>query len=228
MAAIKEFGRPVSEGTVIGDSILINGRVTGDEDLTIRGRVEGEVSLTRTLIVDPTGVVKATVTVKNAIISGVVVGNVTATESVEITKDGRMVGEINAPRVILVDGASFKGRIEMSGEQARRSEEHPAQRPVIRPQVRAAPPVTKVSAPMPRAVALSVRVSPPAVRPVPTKVVTRTPSGFPALLRPVDKAARVESKSERASEMRPQPPPPPQPVLVAEAGKKKVLVKKKK
>ena len=86
-----------SGNTVIGPSILINGKLTGDEDLTVRGRVEGELSLTKTLIVEPSGVVKANVTVKNAVVSGVVVGNIQATESVEFTQEGRMVGDIRAP-----------------------------------------------------------------------------------------------------------------------------------
>jgi hypothetical protein len=75
--------------------------------------VEGTLTLTKTLVVEPTGVVKAEVQVKNCVIAGVIVGNVTATESVEITKEGRMVGDIAAPRVIIVDGASFRGRIDM-------------------------------------------------------------------------------------------------------------------
>jgi len=87
-----------SGNTVIGPSILINGKLTGDEDLTVRGRVEGELSLTKTLIVEPSGVVKANVTVKNAVVSGVVVGNIQASESVELTQEGRMVGDIRAPR----------------------------------------------------------------------------------------------------------------------------------
>ena len=104
----------ISEGsTIIGESILISGNLNGDEDLTVRGRVEGTLTLTKTLVVETTGVVKAEVQVKNCIISGAVVGNVTASESVEITKEGRMVGDIAAPRVIIVDGATFRGRIDM-------------------------------------------------------------------------------------------------------------------
>src|SRR5712692_6520391 len=120
MAIIKELSGGPSGSTVIGPSILINGKLTGEEDLTVRGRVEGELTLTKTLIVEPSGVVKANVSVKNAIVSGVVVGNIRASESVEITREGRMVGDILSPRVILVDGASFKGRVEM-GEQAARA-----------------------------------------------------------------------------------------------------------
>jgi cytoskeletal protein CcmA (bactofilin family) len=109
-----------SMATEIGESILISGNLEGDEDLTVRGRVEGNVRLSRTLIVEASGVVKADVTVKNAVISGVVVGNVTATDSVQLTAEGRMVGDLAAPRVIIVDGASFRGRVDMGDVDAER------------------------------------------------------------------------------------------------------------
>lgn len=99
--------------TVIGESVRIRGNLNGDEDLHVLGRVEGSVELKRTLIVAESGIVKAEVAVKNAVISGVVVGNVSATESVELTAEGRMVGDIIAPRIIIVDGASFRGNVDM-------------------------------------------------------------------------------------------------------------------
>lgn len=99
--------------TVIGESVRIRGNLNGDEDLHVLGRVEGSVELKRTLIVAESGIVKAEVAVKNAVISGVVVGNVSATESVELTAEGRMVGDIVAPRIIIVDGASFRGNVDM-------------------------------------------------------------------------------------------------------------------
>jgi cytoskeletal protein CcmA (bactofilin family) len=125
--------------TIIGESILISGSLNGDEDLTVRGRVEGTLTLTKTLVVEPTGVVKAEVQVKNCVIAGVIVGNVTATESVEITREGRMVGDIAAPRVIIVDGASFRGRIDMGevdvegAREETRAAAAPAARPAPRP-----------------------------------------------------------------------------------------------
>jgi cytoskeletal protein CcmA (bactofilin family) len=149
--------------TIIGESILISGSLAGDEDLTVRGRVEGTLTLTRTLVVEPTGMVKAEVQVKNCIIAGVVVGNVTATESVEITKEGRMVGDIAAPRVIIVDGASFRGRIDMGevdvGSTERRAPAAAATRPAI-------------SRPAPRPT-LAPR---PAARPVEVKKVETQPA----------------------------------------------------
>lgn len=124
--------------TIIGESILISGSLNGDEDLTVRGRVEGTLSLTKTLVVEPTGIVKAEVQVKNCVIAGAVVGNVTATESVEITKEGRMVGDIAAPRVIIVDGASFRGRIDM-GEVDVEGERPAPTRAITRPAAPARP-----------------------------------------------------------------------------------------
>lgn len=207
MAATKEFGSPSGESTIIGPSILINGKLSGDEDLTVRGRVEGELSLTKTLIVEPSGIVKANVQVRNAIISGVVVGNIAATESVEITREGRMVGDINAPRVIIVDGASFRGRVDMGNAEPRPASERPAQRsnPVSRPMVR--PPLAAPARPV---VAAPVAVARPISRPQP-----------PA-------APVIASKIVRTDFKPAPPPPPPQPVLVGESGKKKVLLKKKK
>lgn len=207
MASTKEFGGV--ESTVIGPSILISGKLTGDEDLTVRGRVEGELNLTKTLIVEPSGIVKANVAVRNAIVSGVVVGNITATESVELTKEGRMVGDIRSPRVIIVDGASFRGRVDMGNAEPRAAGERPAARPVMtRPTVRPA--------------AMPPRPPPAPAKPAPKPA---TPAGKP---QPPPPPAAVKAGAEKP-EAKPQPPPPPpQPVLVGEAGKKKVLVKKKK
>ncbi|WP_242336254.1 MULTISPECIES: polymer-forming cytoskeletal protein [unclassified Anaeromyxobacter] len=138
----------IDGSTIIGESILISGSLNGDEDLTVRGRVEGTLTLTKTLVVEPTGVVKAEVQVKNCIISGAIVGNVTATESVEITREGRMVGDISAPRVIIVDGASFRGRIDMgevdveAERETRTVVSRPAplpSRPALRPAPRPVP-----------------------------------------------------------------------------------------
>ncbi len=194
-----------SGNTVIGPSILINGKLTGDEDLTVRGRVEGELSLTRTLIVEPSGVVKANVTVKNAVVSGVVVGNIQATESVELTQEGRMVGDIRAPRVIIVDGASFRGRVDMGELPPGRSlPERSTPRTQLRPTVRSLPPPP----PRPAAATAQRPGSPAAVTPA------KKPGGMPGIVR-----------TEAA---RPTPPAPPAPPVVAAGAKKKVVLKKKK
>ena len=99
--------------TIIGSDTVVSGNLEGDEDLTIEGRVEGSITLSKTLTIETGGVVRANINVRNAIISGVLVGNIEAQESVHLTEQGRVVGDIAAPRVILVDGSSFRGNIDM-------------------------------------------------------------------------------------------------------------------
>ena len=199
MATAKDLGG--GDNTVIGPSILINGKLTGDDDLTVRGRVEGELTLTKTLIVETSGVVKANVNVRNAIVSGVVVGNITATESVELTREGRMVGDIHAPRVIIVDGASFRGRVDMgNAEAAPRAESRSTSRPLVRPTtVRPTSPSRPTPPPVRNEVKPATQAKPPAPPP-PPKLEPKGAQGAPAA---------------------------PSPALVAAAGKKKLVIKKK-
>jgi cytoskeletal protein CcmA (bactofilin family) len=99
--------------TIVGEHTVIKGNLKGDEDLQVRGKVEGSIQLTKTLIVERSGIVVANISVQDAIVSGIVVGNITAANSVQITDEGRMVGDITAPRVIIVDGASYRGNVDM-------------------------------------------------------------------------------------------------------------------
>jgi cytoskeletal protein CcmA (bactofilin family) len=99
--------------TVLGKTVVVNGEIQGDENLTICGRVDGHISLSKTLTVDQSGVVKAEIYVKEAIISGVVVGNITAEVSVHLTETARMIGDIRSPRVVITTGALIKGEIDM-------------------------------------------------------------------------------------------------------------------
>jgi cytoskeletal protein CcmA (bactofilin family) len=99
--------------TVLGPTLEIEGEIEGDEDLVIQGKIQGKIVSKKDLTVDNSGKVEASITTKNLAVSGMLVGNVTASERVEVRKEGKMVGDIKAPRVIIADGAKFKGNIEM-------------------------------------------------------------------------------------------------------------------
>ena len=99
--------------TVIGKTIVIDGEITGEEDLTIRGTVKGRVKLSASLYVENSGTVEADIETDNVEISGNVTGNIQASDKVELTADGRMVGDIKAPRILIADGAIFKGNVDM-------------------------------------------------------------------------------------------------------------------
>ena len=102
--------------TVIGADIRVNGKVSGEEDLRVEGRVEGSIKLTHTLYVDDGGIVVAEVEANDIVVSGVVVGNVRANNCITLHPGGRLVGDIVAPRVVIADGAAFRGNVSMGGE----------------------------------------------------------------------------------------------------------------
>lgn len=99
--------------TIIGSSIVIDGEISGDEDLVILGTVKGRIRLKDNLQVERGGVVEADIESATVKIDGQVTGNIQASERVELLSDGRMVGDIRAPRILIADGASFKGNIDM-------------------------------------------------------------------------------------------------------------------
>jgi cytoskeletal protein CcmA (bactofilin family) len=99
--------------TIIGSSIVIDGEISGEEDLVIQGTVKGKILLKQNLLVENSGVVEADIQTANVTISGQVTGNIVASERVELRTDGRMVGDIKAPRILIADGATFKGNVDM-------------------------------------------------------------------------------------------------------------------
>jgi len=130
--------------TIVGEKTRISGNIEGDEDLRVKGRVDGKIRLTKTLYVEEGGIVQADLEVRVAVVSGVMVGNIQASDLVHIMQSGRMVGDISAPRVILVDGAAFRGRVEM-GEADGRADARP--RPATAARPAAAPTRPIVAAP---------------------------------------------------------------------------------
>jgi cytoskeletal protein CcmA (bactofilin family) len=98
----------------IGPSITIVGDVSGDEDLTILGRVEGKIDLPKhSVTIGQSGRVKADIHAKSVTIAGEVHGNLVAGEQIVIRKTATMLGNLTAPRVGLEDGCSFRGSVEM-------------------------------------------------------------------------------------------------------------------
>ena len=99
--------------TVIGKSVTIKGKLRTQEDLIIKGRVEADITSKKAVYVENSGIIKANIDVRVVRISGVVVGDVTAHDKIEIASDGRVVGDLTAPRIIISDGAAFRGKIDM-------------------------------------------------------------------------------------------------------------------
>lgn len=110
-----EHRQPIARDNVnIGKSVFIKGELSGSEDLTIEGSVEGRIELKEnTLTIGPNGKIRAEVFAKQVIVLGEVTGNVTATEKVDIRDNGSVDGDVTAPRVAIAEGAHFRGAIDM-------------------------------------------------------------------------------------------------------------------
>jgi cytoskeletal protein CcmA (bactofilin family) len=98
----------------IGKSVVIKGELSGSEDLTIEGQVEGKIELRQNVLtIGPNGKIKAQVFAKAVIVLGEVIGNVTASEKVDIRDNGSVDGDLVSPRVAIAEGAHFRGSIDM-------------------------------------------------------------------------------------------------------------------
>ena len=109
----------------IGKSVIIKGELSGSEDLTIEGQVEGKIELRQNVLtIGPNAKIKAQVAAKTIVVEGSVQGNVMASERIEIRDKGSVEGDLTAPRVAIADGAHFRGSIDM--QQGRGAGDRPA------------------------------------------------------------------------------------------------------
>jgi cytoskeletal protein CcmA (bactofilin family) len=105
--------------TILGQSIVLHGEMSGKEDLLIEGQLEGTINLPEhSVTVGSHGEVKAEVHARQVVVLGALTGNITASEKVEIRKTGQVVGDLVAAAVAIEDGAYFKGSIDILREQS--------------------------------------------------------------------------------------------------------------
>ncbi|MGH9714165.1 MAG: bactofilin family protein [Candidatus Acidiferrales bacterium] len=98
----------------LGSTIEVKGKISGEEDLQVDGKVEGPIALAgQRLTVGRTGQLSSEVTAREVVVYGKVTGNLRASDRVEIKKDGSVTGDIVTSRISIEDGAFFKGRIEI-------------------------------------------------------------------------------------------------------------------
>jgi cytoskeletal protein CcmA (bactofilin family) len=193
--------------TLIGRSARVRGRVTGTEDVEVRGFVDGEIAVGGDVTVDAEGLVGAGIHGRRLVIRGAVKGDLVGEESILLEDGARVVGDIRAPRVAIAPGALVRGFVETGGShegapRAARSAQSAARPAASPPAARAAAaPVTSSKATPPK--------PPAATAPVPA----------PA---PVAAPAATNNIAHEAGPRR--PPPPVVPALKKAKGQ---MVKKK-
>lgn len=121
----------MSNRSVIGRSIAIEGDVGGREDITIFGHVKGRVEFPDNAItVGNTGQVQADILGSIVHIEGKVSGNITGTKEVVLRATGNVDGNINTPKLALEDGATLCGRVDMQKPADRQASAAPSKAPV--------------------------------------------------------------------------------------------------
>jgi len=138
----------------IGKSVVVKGELSGSEDLYVDGEVEGSIELhDYNLTVGPNGRIRANINAKEVVIHGRVDGNITGKDRVELRKSAVLSGDIVTQRILIEDGAYFKGGIDIHKDQAPRREQQASHS--------TSTPVTSVStastSPVPAAPASSTR-----------------------------------------------------------------------
>ncbi len=113
----------------IGKAVKVVGQIFSKEDLYVDGDLEGTVeALEHKLTIGPNGTVKATVKAREVVALGTIQGNVEAADKIEIRKDAKLTGDIRTARIIIEDGAYFKGSIDIvKPEPARAAAPKPPQ-----------------------------------------------------------------------------------------------------
>ena len=106
---------PASRGAcVIGAKTTVKGELLGDEDIVVEGTVEGHVRISRDLHVGQAGRLRASIEAQSIVVGGEVVGDCIAATRVELQPTGRLIGNIRAPRIVIAEGAMFKGNSDMA------------------------------------------------------------------------------------------------------------------
>jgi|SRR5689334_2921149 len=132
----ESFEPPRSGNAILGKSAIVKGQILSREDLTIDGEVEGTIEMQEhRLTIGPNGKVRASVKAREVIVLGTLHGNVETGDRLDIRKEAKLVGDIRTARIVIEDGAYFKGNVDIVRAEVPKSASPAASAP--RPQAAA-------------------------------------------------------------------------------------------
>jgi cytoskeletal protein CcmA (bactofilin family) len=99
--------------SVLGPTLRFKGELHADEELLIRGRIEGTITHSQRITVCGEGVVKASIRAQTIVVEGTVEGDLTAEKAIQIKDTARLKGNVSAPSVSIIEGANFNGGVAM-------------------------------------------------------------------------------------------------------------------
>ena len=152
-----ETGAVRSGSAALGKNVTVKGQIVAREDLTIDGEVEGTVEChEHRLTIGPNARVQSNLKAREIVIHGSIQGNVEAADKIDIKKEAKLVGDIKTSRIVIEDGAYFKGSIDISKTAPVKSP------PQSQPQTQAQPP--SQPAPQPASVGSPIGAGTPTLK----------------------------------------------------------------
>jgi cytoskeletal protein CcmA (bactofilin family) len=156
----------MSMTTVIGKDAVVRGKIRGAGDLEVAGSIEGTVEIQGDIRVVAGALVLCDLDGQVVIINGSVRGDISASESLELGPEARVIGNLTAPRIAIEEGALVRGQVETVAAGARR---------VTKAKAEVRLPVARVAPTPPKAAA------PPKAAPAPVKAIPKPPASMPKL-----------------------------------------------
>jgi cytoskeletal protein CcmA (bactofilin family) len=112
-------------GTFFGANITVEGTITGSELVTVEGTIRGKINVTSDLRVGTKARIEATIHARNVTVEGKVTGDISADDKVELVASATVDGNIKAPKIVVAEGAKFRGNVDM-GSKVPKDEPAPA------------------------------------------------------------------------------------------------------
>jgi len=100
--------------TTIAEGTKISGDIGGSSDLRIEGEFEGSISISGIVFVAGSGQVRTSIRAAKVVVSGRVDGNIAGDQMIELEPTAVVNGDLLAPKILIREGASLQGRVEMA------------------------------------------------------------------------------------------------------------------
>jgi len=107
-----------SSTAMIAKKVTVDGKISGGDSMLIEGQVKGEINLDADLTIGASARIEARVHARNVVVDGTVVGDITADVRVELRPSANVDGDIKAPKIVVAEGAVFKGAVDMGGSKS--------------------------------------------------------------------------------------------------------------
>ncbi|MEE8590624.1 MAG: polymer-forming cytoskeletal protein [Spirochaetia bacterium] len=108
----------IPNNSVIGENSVFEGRFYVSGSILIEGKFDGEIKTEDHLTVGPTGKVKTDIYARKVTVAGTLIGNITASDEVDLLENGKVLGNINTPKLNVETGVLIQGMVTITGGQS--------------------------------------------------------------------------------------------------------------